>query len=264
MKRLLTHRVPCILGGLALAVIVGACGAADDQAGSAAGDTPEVVAHNTLTGEEVSEGWQLLFDGLSLEAWRGYGRDDLPASWVVEEGEMTLQTSGGNMDGGDILTSAEYTNFELVFDFKVGPSGNSGVFYRVREHDGTGLWQVAPEYQVLDDPAYPESDEWDPTKHRTGENYDLHIAEDRIVHPVGEWNRGRIVVDGTHVEHWLNGRMTVAYELYSDEWEALVAASKFGVEEHYARARAGSIGLQDHGTPVWYRNMKIRPLPEEG
>ena len=166
------------------------------------------------------------------------------------------------MDGGDVITKAEYRDFELVFDFKVGRRGNSGVFYRVQEITDVSLWQVAPEYQVLDDAAYPESPEWDPRTHRTGENYDLQAAESRLVYPVGEWNSGRIYVDGNHVEHWLNGQLVVEYDLYSPEWEGWVAASKFSVEEHFARAPSGSIGLQDHGTPVWYRNMKVRRLDD--
>jgi hypothetical protein len=238
-----------------------ACYGADRPPGMPAdAPAPEATAHNTLTPGEEAAGWILLFDGESTEGWRRYGGGGVPETWAVLDGELVLQTGGGNMDGGDIVTRAEYTDFELVFDFKVGPSGNSGVFYRVREHEGKGLWQVAPEYQVLDDPAYPASEDWDPRTHRTAENYDLHAASRRIVHPEGEWNSGRIVVEGTHVEHWLNGQMTVEYDLYTDEWEALVAAGKFGVEEHYARATSGSIGLQDHGTPVWYRDIKIRPL----
>ena len=220
----------------------------------------EIAGPNALTTQEVAEGWTLLFDGESMDGWRGYGREDMPASWIVEDGQMTLEASSGNMDGGDIITVTEYTDFELAFDFKVGPSGNSGVFYRAKEMDGKGLWQVSPEYQVLDDPAYPASDDWDPTTHRTGENYELHAAENRTVYPVGEWNSGRIVAEGNTVQHWLNGELTVEYEPYTADWEARVAAGKFGVEEHYARAPSGSIGLQDHGTPVWYRNMKIREL----
>lgn len=250
------------LSTLALVAGVAACGggeAGSDTTPDAASDAV-ALAPNTLTPEEQTAGWKLLFDGASMDGWRGYGRQDLPDTWVVLDGVMTHETEGGNMDGGDIVTVEEFTDFELTFDFMVGPSGNSGVFYRVREADGKGLWQVAPEYQVLDDPAYGPSDDWDPVKHRTGENYDLQANDDRTVHPVGEWNSGRIVVQGTHVEHWLNGRLVVAYEYHTPEWEALVANSKFAAEEYYARAPRGSIGLQDHGTPVSYRNMKIRPL----
>lgn len=221
----------------------------------------ETMVHNTLSDDEHAAGWTLLFDGVSTDGWRGYGMAEFPAGgWKVENGELIGQAISGNMDGGDIITAMEFKDFELSFDFKVGPEGNSGVFYRVKEHDGAGLWQVAPEYQVLDDPAYIAMGTMDMTTHLTGDNYDLHSAAERSLNPTGEWNTGRIAVSGNHVEHWLNDRMTIAYEFYTDDWEARVAASKFRDEEHYARAATGSIGLQDHGTPVWYRNVKIRPL----
>lgn len=243
-----------------LVVLLAACrGGANDAPAGDAGATGR-PRPNTLSAQEARDGWRLLFDGKTTEGWRRYGGDDVPETWTVENGELVLQASSGNMDGGDIITTGEFADFELAFDFRVGPVGNSGVFYRVREHEGKGLWQVAPEYQVLDDPAYPETDDWSPPTHRTGENYDLHAAEQRPARPTGEWNTGRVIARGNHVEHWLNGVMTLSYELYSDDWEARVRASKFAPEEHYARATAGAIGLQDHGTPVWYRNIKIRTL----
>ena len=247
---------------LLLAGVVAACGGAEDAADDAPAAEVALAtsAHNVLSADEESAGWILLFDGKSSEGWRGYDREDFPEDgWKAAGGELAGQSSSGDMDGGDIITVAEFTDFELVFDFKVGPEGNSGVFYRVKEVPQKGLWQVAAEYQVLDDPAYIAMGTMDMNTHLTGDNYDLHSAHERTMNPTGEWNTGRIVASGNHVEHWLNGHLTVEYELYSDEWEALVAASKFSVEP-YARAPSGSIGLQDHGTPVWYRNMKIRPL----
>ena len=221
-------------------------------------------AHNALTPEEEEAGWILLFDGHSTEGWRRYGGGDFPeGGWGVENGELVGRASGGDMEGGDIMTVREFTDFDLVFDFKVGPEGNSGVFYRVKEHEGVALWQVAAEYQVLDDPAYIAMGTMDMNTHLTGDNYDLHATAEKTMHPTGEWNTGRIVVEGNRVRHFLNGRPTVAFEMYTEEWEALVAASKFGVEEHYARAPSGAIALQDHGTPVWFRNIKIRPLERE-
>lgn len=249
--------VLALLGGVV------ACGGGEPPADAAPGAGVAVAqapADNTLTPEEQAAGWRLLFDGTSLEGWRGYGREDVPGSWVVKDGTLTHEAEGGNMDGGDLLTVEEFTDFELTFDFRLVPVGNSGVFYRAREAEGKELWQVAPEYQVLDDPAYPPTEDWQPPTHLTGENYDLHANPDRTLHPPGEWNTGRILVQGTHVEHWLNGRLVVAYDLYSPEWEALVAKSKFATEEFYARAPSGSIGLQDHGTPVALKNLKIRPL----
>ena len=251
---------------LAVLILAAACaGDAGDDPEAAVATASEAVEHNTLTAEERAEGWQLLFDGTSTDGWRGYGRDDMPpGGWTVENGELVGLASGGDMEGGDIITVAEFTDFDLLFDFKVGPEGNSGVFYRVREHEGVGLWQVAAEYQVLDDPAYIAMGTMDMNTHLTGDNYDLHATAEKTMHPTGEWNTARIRVEGNHVTHWLNGDVTVEFEMYTDEWEALVAASKFGVEEHYARAPSGSIGLQDHGTPVWFRNMKIRPLDGDG
>ena len=240
--------------------MVSACG------GSADGPAPEqdasiAQAHNTLSAEEQAAGWMLLFDGVSTDGWRGYGQEGMPSgAWRVANGELIGEASGGDMEGADVITVAEFQDFDLVFDFKVGPEGNSGVFYRVKEHDGAGLWQVAAEYQVLDDPAYIAMGTMDMNTHLTGDNYDLHPTGDKTMYPTGEWNTGRIRVEGDHVTHWLNGRVTVEFDMYTDEWESLVAASKFGAEEHYARAPSGSIGMQDHGTPVWYRNMKILPL----
>ena len=252
------------VGGLLLGMAwLTACASGTDEPPAAEVSDEAALAAaspNTLTAEEVAAGWQLLFDGTSTDGWRGYGRDDFPTGgWTVENGELVGLSTTGDMDGGDIVTLTEFTDFELVFDFKLGPATNSGVFYRVQEREGAALWEVAPEYQVLDDTAYFAPEAADGRTHRTGDNYDLHEAATRPVRSLGEWNTGRIVVDGTRVEHWLNGELTVGYEYYTDEWEALVTASKFD-PELYARAEAGLIGLQDHGTPVWYRNIKVKPL----
>ncbi|MEJ2206075.1 MAG: DUF1080 domain-containing protein [Gemmatimonadota bacterium] len=202
-----------------LTLLTLACAPADGD-GNAGAAANSVPEHNTLSAEEEEAGWILLFDGVSTEGWRGY---------------------------------------ELTFDFQVSPVGNSGVFYLVQEHEGEELWEVAPEFQVLDDTAYIEMGTMDMHKHLTGDNYDLHPSRVAASNPIGEWNHGRILVDGTHVEHWLNGQMTVSYELRSPEWEELVAASKFADAPHYGRATSGRIGIQDHGHEIRYRNIKIRP-----
>ena len=221
------------------------------------------LGHNTLSPEEVAAGWQLLFDGVSTEGWRGYNQDAFPeAGWGVADGNLIVMASDGSEEGmgGDIVTEAEFSNFELVFEFLVTPVGNSGVFFRVQEHPELTLWQVAPEYQVLDDSAYVAMGEMDMHTHLTGDNYDLHSAVARPTRNIGEWNQGRILVDGNHVEHWLNGQKTVEYDLFSEEWEALVAASKFAPYPQYGRALTGRIGIQDHGHELRYRNIKIRPF----
>lgn len=217
--------------------------------------------HNTLTPEEKAAGWILLFDGKTADGWRGYNKDAFPEQgWTLDDGTLMVEASDGSEEGlgGDIVTEATFSSFELKFDFLVSPVGNSGVFYLVEEHPDVVMYQVAPEYQVLDDTAYIEMGTMDMETHLTGDNYDLHASRVAASNPVGQWNHGRIVVDGDRVEHWLNGRLTVAYELRSPEWEELVAASKFG--PRYGRATSGHIGIQDHGHEVRYRNLKIRPI----
>lgn len=251
-------------GGARLALILflaSGCGGGEGEATPEAGSEP--TALNTLTAEEVADGWQLLFDGVSTAGWRGYNRETFPEEgWGVADGNLIVMASDGSEEGlgGDIVTEAEFSDFELAFEFLVTPVGNSGVFFRVVENPELTLWQVAPEYQVLDDSAYIAMGTMDMNRHLTGDNYDLHASEIRASNPIGTWNQGRILVDGTHVEHWLNGQKTVEYELFSPEWEALVAESKFAPFREYARAMTGRIGLQDHGHELRYRNIKIRPF----
>lgn len=216
---------------------------------------------NSLTPEEVAEGWQLLFDGTSTDAWRGYAREDFPSdSWKVEDGALTVVGSSGDMPGTDIVTKDTYKNFELSLEFKVSPHGNSGIFYRVLEKDGMEIWQNAAEYQVLDDPAYVAEGARAEDAHLTAGNYDMHPAIGGTLKPVGEWNHARILVDGNHVEHWLNGVKVVEYELGSEDWAQRYAASKFAEYPEYAQVETAPIGLQDHGSQVWFRNIKIRRL----
>lgn len=249
-----------VIAGLVILALAGCAPAVDD-----APDVSGAAAPNTLTPQEVSEGWILLFDGVSTDGRRGYGMDRFPETgWSVQDGHLVVFASDGSEEGlgGDIVTEAVFDDFELVFDFQVSPVGNSGVFYRVAEMEGKAMWEMAPEFQVLDDTAYIEMGTMDMHTHLTGDNYDLHASRVTASNPIGEWNTARIVVDGSRVEHWLNGERTVAYELHSDEWESLVAASKFD-PEIYARAPRGHIGIQDHGHEIRYRNIKIRPLNQE-
>ena len=221
------------------------------------------LSSNSLTQTESEAGWRLLFDGVTTTGWKAYGDGEFPSGgWQVEDGLLRAGATGDSTaPRGDIVTVETFGDFELSFEFKITPVANSGVFYRVVETPGLGMWSVAPEFQVLDGPAYVGRDDFDTTTHLTGDNYDLHVSSVRNTMPLGAWNHARIVMDGAHVEHWLNGDLTVEYELWTPEWEELVARSKFQPFEAYGRAEQGSIGLQDHDPGnVWYRNIKIRSI----
>lgn len=209
-------------------------------------------AMNSLTPAEKAAGWKLLFDGKSLDGWRGYKQQSAPEAWKVVDGTLTLVGKGG-----DIVTREQFGDFELKLEWKLGtPAGNSGIFFRGVETDDP-IYYTAPEIQILDNAGH--RDGADP-KRSAGANYDMHAPVRDVTKPVGEWNEVRLVVKGPHVEQWMNGVKIVEYELWSADWEAKVKASKFAKMPGYGRAKAGHIALQDHGDPVAFRNIKIRPL----
>jgi hypothetical protein len=197
--------------------------------------------------------WEPLFDGKTTAGWRGWQQQSMPAGWRVVGGALTRVEKAG-----DLVSLREFDNFELEAEWKIAPKANSGLFYRVVEHpDDKEMWMAAPEYQIIDDRGYPEP--LKPTQ-KTAANYDLQPPGVDATKPAGEWNATRIVVNGAHVEHWLNGRQIVAYDLWTDAWSALVATSKFKDSPRYARARRGRIGIQDHGDWIAFRAIRIRPL----
>jgi 3-keto-disaccharide hydrolase len=198
------------------------------------------------------QGWRSLFDGQSVNAWRGYKSDTIPSGWQVVDGALTRV--GG---GGDIVTRETFGNFELTLEWKVDAGGNSGIFYRASEDDEAIYW-TAPEMQVLDDAGHRDGQS---RLTAAGSLYGLYPAVAGVVKPAGEWNTVRLVVNGTHVEHWLNGVKLVDCELGSPDWTTRVAASKFAPHLRFGRNVRGHIGLQDHGDRVAYRNIRIRELP---
>jgi hypothetical protein len=216
----------------------------------AAGSTQQPP--NTLSVEEQAAGWRLLFDGRTRDGWRGYMQSAMPDGWQVVNGELTRVVRAG-----DIIFHEKFRNFELTFDFKVSPRGNSGIFYRAIEGPEY-IYYAAPEYQVLDDTEHPDGRS---ELTSTGSDYAVYPAPRGVVRPVGEWNTGRIVINGNHVEHWLNGQRIIAYEFGSTDWAARVAASKFKDMPEYGKAAEGFIGIQDHGSLVAFRNIKLRLIP---
>ncbi len=236
----------------ALGVVVLGCGSPEPAASAEAQPVAQVESPmNTLTGAEREAGWELLFDGRSTDGWRGYMMETIPDGWQVLDGELTRVGRGR-----DIITTEQFANFDLTLEWKVERGGNSGILFRAVEGPDQ-IYMGAPEMQILDDENH--ADGRSPLT-AVGSNYALHPAPPGLAHPVGEWNSVRILVDGNHVEHWLNGVRTVEYELGSVDWLERVAASKFSQWPEYGQASRGHIGLQEHGDVVAFRNIKIRRL----
>ncbi len=210
---------------------------------------------NTLSEKEKAEGWELLFDGKSLANWKMFNGGEV-TGWKIVDG--TLENSGvGSDHGGDIITKKEYANFELYLEWKVAPQSNSGVFYHVQEGVTNAIYESGPEYQLIDDKGWPGELE---AYQYSGSNYSMNAPEGAEVTPIDEWNTTRIIVKNPHVEHWLNGKKVVEYDLWSDQWKANKAEGKWKDCPHYGEAKKGHIGLQDHGGLTMFKNIKIRKL----
>jgi hypothetical protein len=213
---------------------------------------------NQLTAAEKQAGWTLLFDGKSLDGWRGYKRPDATGSrWKVENGTLTLPPNDGKDTRGarDIISAATFDRFELTFDFKVAQGANSGVKYYVLEDLDSA---IGHEYQIIDDERHADAKIG--LERQTASFYDVLEPQKRTLKPAGEWNAGRIVAMGPVVEHHLNGTRVLSYELDSPALRKAIADSKFKDVARFGKLQKGHILIQDHGDQVWYRNVKIRRL----
>ena len=211
-------------------------------------------APNTLTAAEAAAGWTLLFDGQTLDAWRSYGREMLPdAGWEIKDG--TLRTVA-KVKGTELITRKTFKDFEFSWEWRVAPGGNSGVKYFVTEKRPKS---PGHEYQMIDDTGYPGK--ITPLQ-LTATFYDvLPAAADKPLRPAGEWNTSRVVVRGTRVEHWLNGKNVLTYELGSAAVKAGIEKSKFKGEAGFGDKITGHLMLTYHQDECWYRNLKVRELP---
>jgi hypothetical protein len=212
---------------------------------------------NKLTSKEVKEGWQLLWDGSTNAGWRGYKTPAFPAAgWEMKDGILTvLPPQAPAKSGGDIITIKTYKNFELSIDFLYTPGANSGIKYFI-----DGKTNVGCEYQVLDDKLHPDAKLGKDGNRTLAGLYDLIPPKNKTDNGPDKWNTARIIVKGNHVEHWLNGQMTVSYERGDAAWKALVATSKFKDAANFGEATEGHILLQDHGNKVSFKNIKIREI----
>lgn len=208
-------------------------------------------APSTMTSMDRASDWRPLFDGTTMAGWRGFKAAEPPAGWAPVEGALVRTGAGG-----DLMTVDEFDDFELQLEWKLGQGGNSGIMFRVTTA-GAQTYETGPEMQVLDNAGHKDGQAPETS---AGSNYALHAPVRDVTKPLGEWNAVRLVVKGAHVEHWMNGVKLLEYELWSPDWEARVQASKFKAWSGYGRAKRGHIALQDHGDPVSYRNIRIKPL----
>lgn len=206
-------------------------------------------APNTLTAAEKAAGWKLLFDGKSTAGWKGFKTAAPDAGWHVTDGAIGPDPKTSK----DLVSKENFENFELSFEWKISPKGNSGVMFHVIPV-GDETYESGPEYQILDN-AHGE-----PPLQRAGSLFALYAPLMDMTKPVGQFNQARIVVDHGHVQHWMNGMKVVEYEIGSRDFKARVAASKFRQWPQFATAKTGAIALQNHGDAVWFRNIKIRVL----
>lgn len=240
-----------------------------------------LLAFSCSTGiKSDTSDWIMLFDGSSLEGWRAYNGDKIPPGWTIKNGELTFDTQLGleqDYKGGvDILYGKEeFENFELYLEWKLPEGGNSGIFYHLKEgYDRPA--GVCPEYQLIDDLNYENIHNLIPYNtslgyknpevlqplQQTASDYAMYPADNmtKKLNPVGEWNSSRIIFTPEKVEYWLNEKMVVSFVPWSDEWYEKKNSGKWKDYPDYGKFKSGYIGLQDHSSPIWFRNIKIKKL----
>ena len=217
---------------------------------------------NTDTSGSVpsEEGFASLFDGKSLNGWKAYMNDPVEKAWSVQDGVMALK--GGSPKGSyaNIMTEAEFDDFDLRWEWKLESGSNSGLMFHVKE--GPKMpYLTGPEYQMLDNLGFRGGDGKPvPPNEYTASHYAIEPAYQEVTKPIGEWNSSRILVVGNIVQYWLNGIKTADYEMHSEKWNQQIAAAKFGKWKQFGTTGSGHIALQDHGHGAWIRNIRIKEL----
>jgi len=216
------------------------------------------LADNVLTPTEAAEGWRLLFDGVSMDAWKGLAKPEIAEGWKIIDGALTITAKA---KAGDIITREKFRNFDFSFEFRLTEGANSGIKYFIDPARAQGGHGIGCEYQVLDDAGHKDAKVREDGSRTLASLYDvLPAAKSKRSRPIGEWNQGRIVVRGRRVEHWLNGDKVLEYERGSAPFRAAVANSKFSKIEAFGEWEEGHLLIQDHNDEVAYRNLKIRVL----
>jgi hypothetical protein len=212
---------------------------------------------NTLTKAEKRKGWQVLFDGKTTDGWRGYNMKVFPDCWAIEDECLTMNSQGGGEDQ-DIITNKVYRNFALSVEYKLTKAANSGIIYQIAEDTIYKFpYETGPEFQVIDHESWPDPlEDWQ----INGANYAMYPPLVKPFKPVGEWNTILLVVDGDNVTQMLNGEVVVRYVKYSEEWNKLRNSGKWTAFPDWGKFDEGHISLQNHGTKVWYRSIKLKEI----
>jgi len=218
---------------------------------------------NKLTEQEAAEGWILLFDGKTMDGWRDFkGNDTIKAPWKVEKGTLTSLGKGSDSTGY-IVTKKQYENFIISFDWKISEGGNSGMLYHVVERPQYKVpYVTGPEYQLLDDVGFPDPvEEWQ----KAAADYAMYTCDPakKVLNEAGTWNNSKIVFDNGKVEHWLNGQKVLEFQAWTEDWFTRKESGKWDFAPEYGLARSGHFAVQDHGSRIWFKNMKIKELPRK-
>lgn len=238
-------------------VLLASCGSSKNNA--------KTGADNALSKAEQEQGFQMIFDGKTTRGWHTYGRNTAGKAWRIDNGALHLDKSGNlaKGEGGDIVTDDEYENFHLKLDWKISEKGNSGIIFPVKEDPQVygATYQTGLEYQVLDNGTPTRAGHSDAKiyTHRAGDLYDL-LASEEAVNPLGEWNHTEIKLLNGKLDFYMNGKHTLSTTLWNDNWNQMVALSKFKDMAGFGKFRKGKIALQDHGDAVWYKNIRIKRL----
>jgi len=255
------HKHLRLLGLAVIMALVASCQTKVRETSTSGQD--EQIAMNTLTSQEKEEGWILMFDGKTADGWRNFNGDTL-TGWIVEDGALVGLGLGGDIGGDIVYGEREFGNFILEWEWKLGPNGNSGVMYHVVEGEQyRAPYETGPEYQLIEDDDFRNPDgsqypleEWQ----KTAADYAMYVPADSIEVHVRDWNSSRIVFTGERVEYWINGVRSVEFLPWGEDWYTRRNAGKWDDYPDYGLAKTGLISLQDHGSKVWFRNIKIKPL----
>lgn len=230
------------------------CGGSTEKSNETTMETP------TATNDQDGE-WITLFDGTSLDKWKGFGKEEPGEAWTIQDGTLYFQGTRKkeeDLSGGDVVTKDSFSDFHLSLEWKISKNGNSGIMFHVQDNGEYGAtYHTGPEYQLLDNDGHNDGKI---VTHRTANLYDLIASEVEPVKPVGEWNLSEIIINDGELEFYLNGVQTVKTTLWDDAWDEMVAGSKFKDMPGFAKYNEGRIALQDHGDDIWFRNIKIKRL----